>query len=270
MIIIVFIVISLNRRDSSPMDIFRILTLQLNTGNHYTGWGHDIFPVGPIWTIAVEFQFYLIFPFLVLFLFKNGRRQLFLILCFFIILKFLIFQLKGDIYSNFYHSIIGRIDQFLVGMILGSFYISNLLRLDNNIKCTFLFLTSVIMLLISFKLSEYMFFRNVFSFFIEVMGWSGIIASFLFFKVRNLLLIKLGSCFACLGSCSFSMYLLHLPIGIAINSIFNLADPINTTESIVQTCFRLLFIIPLAWLSYVAIEKPFMSLRVKYLKLEDN
>lgn len=36
MILMVFI-ITVNRADSTPMDIFRILTLQLNTGHPYTG-----------------------------------------------------------------------------------------------------------------------------------------------------------------------------------------------------------------------------------------
>ncbi|WP_423805513.1 acyltransferase family protein [Pelistega ratti] len=37
MILMVFIVITINRVNSTPMDIFRILTLQLNTGHSYTG-----------------------------------------------------------------------------------------------------------------------------------------------------------------------------------------------------------------------------------------
>lgn len=63
LLVIIFIIICINRQNSDPMDILRLLTLQLNTGNPYTGWGQQFFPSGPIWTIGVEFQFYLLFLF---------------------------------------------------------------------------------------------------------------------------------------------------------------------------------------------------------------
>jgi peptidoglycan/LPS O-acetylase OafA/YrhL len=65
MVFLVFIVICCSKQTSTPIDILRIFTLQLNTGNAYTGWGHDFYPSGPIWTIAVEFQFYFLFPFII-------------------------------------------------------------------------------------------------------------------------------------------------------------------------------------------------------------
>lgn len=269
MIVVVFVVITIDRGNSTPLDIFRIITLQLNTGNPITGWGHNIFPIGPIWTIAVEFQFYLIFPFLISFLYKNGIFQFICMILFFILLRLLIVILTSpDIYYNFYHTILGRIDQFLIGMILGRLYVKGKFNI-NNMQCILLFIFSMVFLNILFKLNYNMEFRSVLSFPIEAICWSVIIISFLSFRIKNVLLVKIGTIVSFLGTLSFSMYLLHLPVGLAINKVFHLVEPSSISESILQTCFRLLFIIPLAWLSYVAIEKPFMSLRVKYLKLEE-
>ena len=62
--LLVFITISVGRGDSTPLDVLRLLTLQLNTGGGaaVAVWGMEAyFPIGPVWTVAVEFQFYLLF-----------------------------------------------------------------------------------------------------------------------------------------------------------------------------------------------------------------
>lgn len=262
-ILLLLIVITINRANSTPMDILRLLTLQLNTGNAMTGWGHDIFPSGPIWTIAVEFQFYLIFPFLIFFLRESGVLQIIYILIFFILIRYITIQLNSpDIYYNFYHSILGRMDQFLIGILLGYFYTNKRIKVD-NIQCIIIIFLSITGLLILFKLNQDMEFRAVLGFPLEAICWAGIIISYLSFRFDGL--NPLSRVIAFLGGLSFSMYLLHLPIGLAVNQIFNLSEPNSITESILQTCFRLAFIIPISLLSYLAIEKPFMKLRVKYL-----
>lgn len=95
MVFLVFIVITLDRANSSPLDILRIFTLQLNTGNSMTGWGHSVFPSGPIWTIAVEFQFYFLFPILMIFLSKYGAKYLLLLMLFLWFSRLIIVSLDG-------------------------------------------------------------------------------------------------------------------------------------------------------------------------------
>lgn len=60
--------------------------------------GNDFYPSGPIWTIAVEFQFYLIFPLLSLFLNRYGIRYFVGLVILMIATRFNIAILKGGGY----------------------------------------------------------------------------------------------------------------------------------------------------------------------------
>lgn len=82
---------------------------------------------GPTWTIAVELQFYLIFPFLIVFVRNFGVKYLFGLILFWLVWRALIvYNLNPTgvaIDNGFYYlTIIGRMDQFLVGMIAAFAY----------------------------------------------------------------------------------------------------------------------------------------------------
>lgn len=101
-VLLCFIAISVNRVHSDPMDILRILTLQLNTGHPTTGWGQQYYPIGQIWTIAVEFQFYLLFPFLALFMRNDGVKTMFGMIAVMLMVKYSLVTFKGaPIYGIF-------------------------------------------------------------------------------------------------------------------------------------------------------------------------
>lgn len=72
-----------------------------------------------LWTIPVEFQFYLLFPFLLTFYRKIGIRYLLLLLALSVGTKAAVFWFNGSVMMMAYTTIFGRIDQFVVGMILG-------------------------------------------------------------------------------------------------------------------------------------------------------
>lgn len=117
------IVICLNRQHSDPVDVLRLLTLQLNTGHSFTGWGHDIWPSGPIWTIAVEFQFYLVFPFLMRFIHQHGWKYIAGLVVLMILARLNMALLNsGAVYHDVCRSIIGRMDQFLIGIAFGGLF----------------------------------------------------------------------------------------------------------------------------------------------------
>jgi peptidoglycan/LPS O-acetylase OafA/YrhL len=75
-----------------------------------------------LWTVAVEFQFYLLFPFLLIFYRKFGLKYLFLLLTLAVGTKAVVYYLTGSVSVMAYETIFGRIDQFVVGMILGLSY----------------------------------------------------------------------------------------------------------------------------------------------------
>ena len=258
LIVLVAIVIAINRANSTPMDIFRVLTLQLNTGNPGTGWGHEFFPVGPIWTISVEFQFYLIFPFLALFLKRYGLKYLLGIVLLSILIRINVANLvPNPMYWNFYHTILGRLDQFAVLWNRG--YL--------NLFHSYVF--SIFLTLISFTLLTYLFTLNkdnpyvaslLFS--IEALLWGGVVCSYFLvgIKFNNLLDTILSK----LGEISFSLYLIHLPVGIFVNKLLGFVSPNTLSDSLLQSCIRMIPIILISMLIFNLIEKPFMSLRVKY------
>ncbi|WP_040975769.1 acyltransferase family protein [Necropsobacter massiliensis] len=264
MVLMVFIVISVNRAHSTPMDIFRILTLQLNTGHSYTGWGHEAYPSGPIWTIAVEFQFYLLFPFLALFLAKYGLKYLFAVIILSVALRFNIANLVDrPMYWNFYHTILGRLDQFVLGMIFAVLWKRNYFYLFKfKLVSSFIIIMSisVLMYLFSFEKTDSIY--VYFSFTIEAVCWGLVTVAYFTVKLPNIKFIDIG--LAKLGEISFSLYVLHLPLGNMIQKILNFPPATNVIDSLSLTLVKIIPIILVSFFTFYVIEKPFMSLRVKY------
>jgi len=263
LLVIFFIIITINRENSTPLDILRVLTLQLNTGNPYTGWGNNIFPSGPIWTIAVEFQFYLIFPFIINIMHKQGTSKIFLfMLCMIIIRSLIVLSSSSNSYDNLYHSITGRLDQFLWGVLFGYYYIKQKgkgFKIPQSLSMIFLGLLIVSMLMIYRSHSN---FYNIFSFNIEALGWSLFLMGYLTLNIKFFGLID--SSLAYLGGLSYSLYLTHLPVGLILSH--KLSNHLHFNNSLF---FTILIIFPvcifISWITFNGIEKPFLMMRKKYL-----
>lgn len=269
MVFLCFIIMTVNRQNSTPMDVFRILTLQLNTGHSYTGWGHEFFPSGPIWTIAVEFQFYLLFPLLALFLGKYGVRYLLSLVVLMIGTRFMIFQLNNaDIYYNIYHSIIGRLDQLIIGMIFASLWNKGYFNFLKLKRYAFLGILLPIILLTSLFHNRTDSWYVYLSFTFEAILWGILIVSYLnlSFNINHYVDKTLSK----LGEISFSLYLLHLPIAIVVDKMFSLPVPQTLNVSLFLTSFKIMFIIAISFFTFHTIEKPFMALRVKYTSSQQN
>jgi acyltransferase 3 len=269
--LVIFAVITVNRANSSPLDILRVFTLQLNTGNPDTGWGQEYFPSGPIWTIAVEFQFYLLFPFLICFYAKYGKKYLFLLILMMMMFRGMIVFLNDRwIYYNLYHSIVGRIDQFIIGILFGVLYIEKVFTKNRLILLSLIILSIVSLTFIlkyNIPAEQNKFLSSVIDFPLEAVFYGIIIVSYLMIEIpSNKLGAGVSKFFAWLGGLSFSIYLLHLPVAMIVSDLLGLSEPNNLAESIGNNLIRLPFIIVMAALSFYSIEKPFMSLRTKYFK----
>ncbi|QIM64073.1 acyltransferase family protein [Frederiksenia canicola] len=265
LIVIIFIVITMSRSESTPMDIFRVITLQLNTGSPHASWAQKFYPAAPIWTIGVEFQFYLIFPFLALFLSKYGSRYLALLIVLMISIRYNMEVLSSKpMYTDFYHSIIGRMDQFLVGMLFAVWVNKGYFNWLKN-----KFIAVFFSLLVFFVLMYALPFRAKVSytyihFTVEAILWGVIVVAYFLVDIKIPRLLDL--LFSKLGEISFSIYLLHLPIGMMLSKSLSLVPPQNISELCFQFLFKLIVTIIVSFITFYTIEKPFMSLRVKYTK----
>ena len=81
--------------------------------------GHVEAPHFPhLWTIMVEMQFYLLFPLLLAFIRKMGVTYLAGVLAMLATIRMLVFLLDGSVQDAAYWTMLGRLDQFLLGMVL--------------------------------------------------------------------------------------------------------------------------------------------------------
>ena len=260
--VVIFALICVTRATSSPEDIFRLLTLQLNTGP----LNDKIFPIGPVWTIAVEFQFYLIFPFLALFLNKYGIKYIIGLIALAIVIKLGIVTIKGiGQYGNLYNTITGRIDQFLIGMLFAVLYnrIDTIRFINTKLFKTLLFPVSFVIITSYFLLDRGTWFRCVFGFTCDAILWGFFIVGYLIFPYK--MNFTLDKVLTSLGGISFSMYLLHTPIMYALR-ISGSTSPYGGEFILAAVTMILPVVIMVSYLSYYVIEKPFLELRVKYTK----
>lgn len=130
-------------------------------------------------------------------------------------------------------------------------------------------LTACIVTLLSIAVLMYLFTFNkasavytYFSFTIEAICWGLIAVAYLSVKLPDIKRIDSG--LAKLGEISFSFYILHLPIGNMLNKVLSLPVPTTVLESLSQSLLKGTITILVSLFTFYLIEKPFMSLRVKY------
>jgi peptidoglycan/LPS O-acetylase OafA/YrhL len=230
--------------------------------------------LGPIsgifWTISVEFQFYLIFPFLITILNKeNGYKKIMLMIVAMVVFRTIGCLLGGKPTNLSYWFIIGRIDQFLIGMLTAYLYKKNIIITPNYKKWFLLSLLMIILSLFIFNKAGGMPAEH--SWKIYWVTFEGLLcAAFILSYINicdNMVNSIISRAFCYIGSISYSIYLLHfLVIDIFIKHNYLLRFNINTYKLIILNSLVLIVpaVILLSSLTYYAIEKPFLGLRRKY------
>ncbi|WP_181952929.1 acyltransferase family protein [Achromobacter ruhlandii] len=237
------------------------------------GLAHVQLPAfGHLWTIAVELQFYMVFPFLLLFATKYGPRYLFGVLAIFLFFKYAYWSWNGTVTNAGYLTLLGRMDQFLVGMMLAIFA-KKFVKPGFTLSPLY-FVLSVAVLggvmawfggnggLVG-KLGSSIF--MVFWFTIEALIWGVLILTYAHAKFS--IPTPIDAPLARLGQLSFSMYCLHYvvigvtkslwaPTGMHQGSLGNLLVHVSmlTIPAVVAVCM----------VTYGVIEEPFLKLRKKY------
>lgn len=220
------------------------------------------------WAVAVEFQCYLIFPFLIAFSKNKGSRYLMQIIAIFIIFRMIAVLAQGvNARDLTYWTVVGRMDQFIVGMIAARLYVlggwQNLNPLWFGVA-----VISVITALTMFNWSGGWPSTSAWNLFwppVEAAIWAFFIltyisASRIFPKIPSMILEKIGEI-------SYSVYLLHfVVIQVVISQQIWITWTGNGYYDAILTGVIIVSPISLAisFLTYHAIEKPFLNLRPRY------
>jgi len=224
------------------------------------------------WAVDVEFQFYLIFPFLMRSLNTKGFKPLLAIIAFATLIRFAAPSLGGPVAEISYWTAVGRIDQFLIGMMAAKLLADRPRIAQKLVWC---FIPSMVLMLgIIYVFNQAggtdsaASWRAVWPT-IEGLVWATVICTYL--PVARMIPARLSKWLASIGAVSFSTYLLHIPILMVIGAHHWFMQPTGHQEydvliSIIVVVCPMVFAV--SALSYYAIEKPFLGMRSRYVTSE--
>lgn len=233
---------------------------------------HTMANLGPfansLWAVSVEFQFYLLFPFLMLFLARRGPRQLWMIILAAIVLRALVFGSGGDMRYVPYFTIVGRIDEFLLGMLAANFVASRP-RLSPWLMVPVLAICAAVLFAYN-QAHGYVSNAPWKLIWPTVQGgmWAAFIAVYL--SVCRYIPAPVSRLLSAVGTISFSMYLVHFIIVSIVAEHLGSRAAVGNDPYLLALTIGLVVVLPvtilISRLTYAAIEAPFLDLRVRYLK----
>lgn len=217
------------------------------------------------WAVAVEFQFYLIFPFIVSFIRRYGLGYLCSLMAFIILLRILTAFGPTDMNSFSYNTIFGRIDQFLIGIFFANIAVPKCFR--HHLTLPVVLLTGLLTIVGFNQLGGYPKYESwrIFWPTLEGMIWGLVITSSVHSPYNMPIIFRRLLTFV--ASISFSIYLLHSPI-LQIAGEHNLYyEPFKNplANAFLNSMFLLPVVIIISFFSYRIIERPFLQLRYGYV-----
>ena len=230
-----------------------------------------------MWTMWVELQFYLLFPFLMLFARHYGSRYLWGVLGLMFVLRALVFAASGEVRYIAYETLFGRLDQFVVGMLLGRIWVAkDNSQVANSFHIMWLPAAAALVLTGLHLFSLNVGFAEIKSPvwvvwpLIEGGMWGCFVWVYLQVRWPGPVALKsaLDRGVAALGAVSFSTYVFHNLVLAAYTKHGGIVHftGIDTFDNILT---GMVVVIPLVLLmsaiTYHLIEKPFLSMRRSYL-----
>jgi peptidoglycan/LPS O-acetylase OafA/YrhL len=223
------------------------------------------------WAIAVEFQFYLVFPFLLRFYEKYGVPYLLGVLLTFVCLRIVGHFEGGDTHGAAYWTILGRMDQFIVGILCGAAYAKRGVQLARLRYAFPLSVVAVVWWLHYFNHHggyPLVHWNRIFWPTADAVVWGQFILTYLPVSARLPAIISRPLAFV--GEISFSIYLLHfVVIQSLIHSEYVFAFSRERTSSALLNTLLVTLPLTLALsvLTYFVVEKPFLEMRRSYHRL---
>lgn len=218
------------------------------SNNYFASFGDyfapDVYeqPLLHTWSLAIEMQFYLLFPLLVLLMpYKWLRYLLPFKILFFFILSIYIFQIKGK-QQEIYYALYTRIPEFFAGALIVLFKIGQKWTTQQANK---IWMFGIVMILFGFVFNSKLF---PYSILLAILGSTLIISSNNASILRYLQLPLL----VWIGELSYSLYLWHWPL-LSFIRYFVAENKLSFLLALVYISFTLFFSV----VSYYYIEKRF-------------
>jgi len=222
------------------------------------------------WSVTVEFHFYLALP-LLLFLSKRVKYSLFAIVVLAVVLRCLFYLQTGEIQELSYYTILGRVDQFILGICAFQY------------RVWFKKQHLLAGIIFSVFMSFYWYFDSLGGFsgnsgylstnpiWIYLTTMEGLAYAALIAWYDNSFEHKPGlvsSFIARIGTYSYSIYLLHFffyePLSSGIDKY--VIELSNIYVALFFALLAFLIMVPIGYLSYRFIESPFLAYRTTYIR----
>ena len=236
---------------------------------------------GTVWTISVEFQFYLVAPFIFRFVSEYSLRWVLPFGLFVVLIRLLILVTQraepNFLWQFSYFTIIGRIDQFVMGVALARWWgdLAQFFKRRGLLAPAALAVFGLGgMMALSTGVNAgggqyaWHWWRTVQPE-IEALLWGCVIAGYILLDPLTRLPLA-RKALTCVGLVSFSIYLLHWPI---LTGVYRLlpalgwALPTQLRGLLALSTFLTLpIVLSAAALSYLSIERPFLHLRRRYVE----
>ncbi|WDY59858.1 acyltransferase family protein [Pseudomonas sp. PSKL.D1] len=225
---------------------------------------------GMSWAVAVEFQFYLIFPFILASLNKSPAKTVIGIICVAVLLRVVAYGNGASPRELSYWHLAGRIDQFMLGM-AAAVALKKLAHHRAALVAVLAFSSvAIVSMLFLLNINGGWYSDSVWKlFYPTVEGFVYCLFILGFVGTKNIFPDMFSRMICKLGECSFSIYLLHFPIVTMIAK--KPALQIHFFESPFANLLGTIafVVIPLtlalAFLTYHVVELPFLSKRKRYL-----
>jgi len=226
--------------------------------------------VGMSWAVAVEFQFYLIFPFILLALNSAPAKTIVSIIAVALAFRLLAIGLGADPRDMSYSHLVGRIDQFVLGM--GAALLLRALNGSRYLLLSMFFGGAGAVVYMLFWLNHH-------GGWVSQVWWKilwptiegAVYAVFIVGYVgsKNMFPVLLSNCLCKVGECSFSIYLLHFSIVLMFATRKDLVFHPTGNSKLDLIFMMFVVVLPVvlvfSMLTYRVIERPFLSFRKRYV-----